>query len=80
MQATSFLQIIIHGPLSTNNDLEDMKAYIVAFDKKATELAASSNEVEYIVAELKKFMPARTRGEGLIQANVQGKYLKIQNK
>ena len=69
-----------HGPLSTNNDLEDMKAYIVAFDKKATELAAGSNEVEYIVAELKKSMPARTSGEGLIQANVQGKYLKVENK
>ena len=56
-----------------------MKAYIVTFDKRAKDLAAESNEVEYIVAELKKSMPARTRGEGLIQANVQGKYLKVKN-
>jgi glyoxylase-like metal-dependent hydrolase (beta-lactamase superfamily II) len=68
-----------HGPLSTNKDLADMKAYIVAFDKRATDLAAGSNELEHIVAELKKSMPARTRGEGLIQANVQGKYLKVKN-
>jgi glyoxylase-like metal-dependent hydrolase (beta-lactamase superfamily II) len=66
-----------HGPLSTNQDLADMKAYLVAFDSKAKELAAGSNEIEYIVAELKKSLPARTRGEGLIQANVQGKYLQV---
>jgi len=69
-----------HGPLSTNKDLVDMKAYIAAFDKKANDLTAESNEVGYIVAELKKFMPARSRGEGLIQANIQGKYLKVENK
>jgi len=68
-----------HGPLSTNKDLADMKAYIVSFDKTAKDLAAESNEVEYIVAELKKSMPVRTRGEGLIQANVQAKYLKTKN-
>ena len=68
-----------HGPLSTNKDLADMKAYIVTFDKRAKDLAAKSNEVEYIVAELKKSMPTRTRGEGLIQANVQGKYMKLKN-
>ena len=69
-----------HGPLSTNKDLEDMKSYIVAFDKKATELAEKNNEVEYIVDELKKNMLPRTRGEGLIQANVLGKYLQDRNK
>jgi glyoxylase-like metal-dependent hydrolase (beta-lactamase superfamily II) len=68
-----------HGPLSTNKNLADMQAYIVAFDKKAKELVTESNEVEYIATELKKSMPARTRGEGLIQANVQGKYLKVKN-
>jgi cyclase len=65
-----------HGPLSTNKDLSDMKAYIIAFDNKAKDLAAESSDVEYIVAELKKSMPPRTRGEGLIQANIMGKYLK----
>lgn len=69
-----------HGPLSTNKDLVDMKGYIVAFDKRAKDLAAESSEIEYVVDELKKSMPARTRGEGLIQANVQGKYFKVNNK
>jgi glyoxylase-like metal-dependent hydrolase (beta-lactamase superfamily II) len=68
-----------HGPLSTNKDLSDMRAYIGAFDKKARELAGESKEVEHIVSEIKKSMPARTRGEGLIQANIQGKYLKAED-
>lgn len=66
-----------HGPLSTNKDLQEMKAYIVAFDTKARELAARSSDPVYIAAELKKAMPARSRGEGLIQANVQGRYLTV---
>ena len=68
-----------HGPISTNKDVADMKSYIDTFDKKAKELATGDNELEYIVAELKKSMPPRSRGEGLIQANVQGKYQKIAN-
>lgn len=69
-----------HGPLSTKKDLVDMKTYITAFDNKAKELAAKSNEIEYIVSEMKAFMPFRTRGEGLIQANIQGRYLKAGGK
>ena len=40
-----------HGPFSTNKDPEDMKSYIVAFDKKARELAAVSSQADYIAAE-----------------------------
>nr|WP_319394569.1 MBL fold metallo-hydrolase [uncultured Desulfobacter sp.] len=29
-----------HGPLSSNKDIEDMKAYLLSFDKKAKELSA----------------------------------------
>ncbi|MDX1775832.1 MAG: hypothetical protein R3297_04570, partial [Desulfobulbales bacterium] len=64
-----------HGPLSTNKDLEDMKSYVAAFDGKARKLAAASSDVEHIAAELQKAMPVRTRGEGLIKANIQGRYL-----
>jgi hypothetical protein len=56
-----------------------MKSYIVAFDRKARVMAARSNEVDYVAAELKKTMPVRTRGEGLIKANVQGKYVQVKN-
>ena len=68
-----------HGPISTNKDVADMKNYIAAFDKKAKELASGDNEIDYIVAELKKAMPARSRGDWIIQANVKGKYLTGEN-
>ncbi len=65
-----------HGPLSTKKDLEDMKAYLVLFDKTAKELAAKSNDVQYIVAELKKILPPRSELDMMIGANVQMRYLK----
>jgi cyclase len=64
-----------HGPISTNKDVTDMKDYIVAFDKKAKELAIGDNDIDYFVAELKKAMPPRSRGDWIIEANVKGKYL-----
>jgi cyclase len=65
-----------HGPLSGKKDLADMKAYITVFDKKAGELAAGPGKLEEIAAELKKSLPARSRGDWLIGANLQTKYLK----
>lgn len=65
-----------HGPISGKNDVADMRAYLAIFDKKARELAAGSDELEGIVKEMKKFLPARTRGDWLIGANMQSKYLK----
>lgn len=63
-----------HGPLSTKKDLKEMQAYITAFDAKAREMAKAGAGAEAIVAELKKTLPARTQGEGMIGANVSGKY------
>ena len=65
-----------HGPVSTKKDIADMKEYLIAFDKKATELCAKSANIDYIFSELKKSLPYRAEGEGLIKANIQGKYLK----
>ncbi len=65
-----------HGPLSDKKDVSDMKSYITAFDKKANELAAGPGELEDVVIEMKKFLPAKTRGDWIIGANIQGKYLK----
>ena len=65
-----------HGPLSNKKDIEDMKNYLIAFDMKAKELAAKSNDVEYIVAEIKKSLPPRPEGDNLIPWNIQMKYLK----
>ncbi len=66
-----------HGPVSSKKDVVDMKDYIIAFDKKAKELAAKSDDVEYITSEIKKALPARSQGEGLIPMNIRMKYLKV---
>jgi glyoxylase-like metal-dependent hydrolase (beta-lactamase superfamily II) len=64
-----------HGPLSTKKDLTEMQAYITTFDAKAREMAKAGASAEAIVAELKRILPARTQGEGMIGANVSGRYL-----
>ncbi len=65
-----------HGPLSGKKDLEDMKAYILLFDRKARELASRSSDVQAISAELKKVLPPRPEGSFLIPKNVEMKYMK----
>jgi len=64
-----------HGPLSSKKDVTDMKAYLVTFDKKARELAAVSNDAQFISAEMKKVLPASYELEFLTPVNVQ-KYMK----
>lgn len=65
-----------HGPMSTKKDVEDMKRYLTLFDEKAKELCAQSNDVKYIVAELKKILPKRPEGEDLLYGNILFRYLK----
>lgn len=65
-----------HGPLSGKKDLDDMKGYILMFDQKAKELAAQSDDVQKIVAEIRKVLPQRSEGTWLIGPNIQMKYLK----
>jgi cyclase len=65
-----------HGPVSTKKDVADMKKYIISFDKKAKQLCAKSKDIDYIFAEMKKALPHRYEGEGLIKANIQRRYLK----
>ncbi|TAN44201.1 MAG: MBL fold metallo-hydrolase [Nitrospirae bacterium] len=67
-----------HGPVSTKKDLEEMKNYLMAFDKKAKELCAASKDIKYIIDELKKNLPVRPEAEGLIQFSVMTKYLKAE--
>jgi len=65
-----------HGPISSKKDIQDMKKYLIAFDKKARQLSAKSKDADFIAAEMKKAMPPRAEGEWLIKANIQMKYLK----
>jgi glyoxylase-like metal-dependent hydrolase (beta-lactamase superfamily II) len=64
-----------HGPLSNKEDVADMKAYLTLFDTKTRELAALTNDVQSISAEVKKVLPAGYELELMIPHNVQ-KYLK----
>jgi glyoxylase-like metal-dependent hydrolase (beta-lactamase superfamily II) len=66
-----------HGPLSGKKDIAEIKEYIQLFDKKARELVAKSKDADYIVAELKKVLPARSQGEWMIAYNVRTKYLAV---
>ncbi|GEM_PF-3379669 len=53
--------ILGHGPISTKKDIEEMKDYLIAFDKKARELAAKSDNAEHIASEIKKIAASETR-------------------
>ncbi|MBU1228916.1 MAG: MBL fold metallo-hydrolase [Proteobacteria bacterium] len=64
-----------HGPLSTKKDVADMREYIQLFDAKAKELAPTAKDPASLAAEMKKLLPARSLGEGMIQYNLMIKYL-----
>ncbi len=68
-----------HGPLSGKADITDMKQYLIAFDKKAKELAAKSTDVQFITDEIIKSLPWRPEGQGLIPANIKMKYINGEN-
>lgn len=65
-----------HGPISTNKDVQAMKDYLVAFDKKVRELAAQGKEAETIASEIIKAFPERKELAGMVPVNVRVKYLK----
>lgn len=64
-----------HGPLSTKKDLKEMKAYLLLFDGKARELAATSQDVDAMAAEMKKILPIRSLAEWMIAFNLKSRYL-----
>jgi len=64
-----------HGPLSTKKDLREMKEYLLLFDAKARELAAVSQDVDTMAAEMKKILPKRSLAEWMIGFNLKSRYL-----
>jgi cyclase len=64
-----------HGPVSSKKDVADLKNYLLVFDRKAKELTAQSQDLNFIVAEMKKALPARSQLDSLIGRNIQMKYL-----
>lgn len=65
-----------HGPVSSKQDIADMKQYLLVFDAKAKELSVKSQDPEYIALELKKTLPRREYFDMFIAAGVKAKYLK----
>lgn len=65
-----------HGPLSGKKDLREMKEYLLLFDAKARELAASSQDADAIAAEMKKVLPKRSLAEWMISYNVKSRYVR----
>lgn len=68
-----------HGPVSTAKDIEEMKAYLKAFDDNAKELAKgkTKNDAPALAKELEKRLPDQGRKElsGMIEHNLRMKYL-----
>ena len=68
-----------HGPVSSQKDVAEMKDYLLLFDAKARELAPTAASPEALAAEMKKLLPARAQGEGLILFSLKMKYLPPKN-
>jgi glyoxylase-like metal-dependent hydrolase (beta-lactamase superfamily II) len=64
-----------HGPLSSNKDIEDMKAYLPFFDKKAKELSAGEKDLGKLTAAMLKVLPKRAGGEFIVTMNLKTRYL-----
>jgi cyclase len=64
-----------HGPVSSKKDVADLKNYLLVFDQKAKELTAQSQDLNFIVAGMKKALPPRSQLDFLIARNIQMKYL-----
>jgi glyoxylase-like metal-dependent hydrolase (beta-lactamase superfamily II) len=64
-----------HGPLSTKQDLREMKAYLALFDARAQALAASGLDAEAIASELLKALPPRSLGAWMVAFNLKSRYL-----
>jgi cyclase len=64
-----------HGPVSSKKDVADLKNYLLVFDRKAKELTAQSQDLNFIATEMKKALPPRSQLDSLIARNIQMKYM-----
>ena len=64
-----------HGPLSSNKDIEDMKAYLPFFDKTAKELSAREKDLGKLTAAMLDVLPKRTGGDFIVTMNLKTRYL-----
>ncbi|MEO5341179.1 MAG: MBL fold metallo-hydrolase [Magnetococcus sp. MYC-9] len=64
-----------HGPLSTKKDLQEMKEYLTLFDRKARELATTSQDAEAMAAALLAILPKRSMAEWMVGYNLKSRYI-----
>lgn len=64
-----------HGPLSTKDDLREMKRYLVLFDAEARRLAAGFRDIEALSAAILKVLPRRSLGQWMVELNLKKRYL-----
>lgn len=64
-----------HGPLSSNKDIEDLKAYLPFFDKKAKELSAKEKDVKKLTVAMLEVLPKRAGGDFIVTMNLKTRYL-----
>lgn len=68
-----------HGPICTLKDVEQMKTYVLVFDKLATELCAGKTQADAktLAEEMLKKLPAQGRENmpGMVETNLRMKYL-----
>jgi hypothetical protein len=58
----------------------ELKNYLTVFARKAKELTAQSQDLNFIVAEMKQVLPPRAQLDLLIAKNIQMKYLPAEKK
>lgn len=63
-----------HGPLSGEKDIQEMKQYLMTFEKIGGELSAQGKDSNYIAAEILMTVPKRQFFEMFVAGNVAAKY------
>jgi len=63
-----------HGPLSTKKDLQEMKQYLLTFERIVMELSAQGKDANYIAGEIIKAVPKRQFFEMFVAGNVTALY------
>ncbi len=65
-----------HGELSVNQDLTDLRSYLLFFDEKAKQFAEVSDDRKEVQLKLLKVLPHRAHGESAINSSLKWKYMR----
>lgn len=63
-----------HGPLSTKKDLQEMKQYLLTFERIGRDLSSQGKDAKFIAAEIIKAVPRRQFFEMFVEGNVAALY------